>query len=432
MIQKFAAQVFKAIKTDFVKVSAWSAVSTLIRMITGFVSIKVVAQIIGPSGIALVGQFINSITMIGTLGTGCVGQGVTKYIAEHYDEPEKQKRIIVNSVRITLVSTIIMSLLVILFYKYIGASIFKTNQYNSIILLFGVSIGLYSFNTLFISILNGFKAFKKFVIVNVASSIAGLILSIILVLQFGVYGALLNCVVSQSVIIAITLFFIRKEHWFSSIFSFAKTDTQTLKKLGKFTIMALTSVILVPLSQIAVRSYIADHISMDSAGLWEAMNRISGMYLVFITTSISTFYLPRLSELKENFHLKQEIVKTMKIVLPPLALVCLTIFLTRDILIHLLFTQKFEAMRELFALQMVGDFFKMAAWLIAFLFWAKAMLRTFIITEIIFNVSYVLFARIGVDTMGLPGSVYAYALNYTLYFMVVIFIFRKTLVAKNN
>ena len=173
--------------------------------------------------------------MIGTLGTGCVGQGVTKYIAEHYDEPEKQKRIIVNSVRITLVSTIIMSLLVILFYKYIGASIFKTNQYNSIILLFGVSIGLYSFNTLFISILNGFKAFKKFVIVNVASSIAGLILSIILVLQFGVYGALLNCVVSQSVIIAITLFFIRKEHWFSSIFSFAKTDTQTLTLVFKFT-----------------------------------------------------------------------------------------------------------------------------------------------------------------------------------------------------
>ncbi|MBK9381604.1 MAG: oligosaccharide flippase family protein [Chitinophagaceae bacterium] len=80
--------------------------ATAIRMIAGFVSVKIVAKIIGPSGIALVGQFTNFITMIGSLSTGAIGQGVTKYIAENYDTPDEQKKIVVHAVRITIISSL--------------------------------------------------------------------------------------------------------------------------------------------------------------------------------------------------------------------------------------------------------------------------------------------------------------------------------------
>ncbi|RYF23857.1 MAG: hypothetical protein EOO42_06560 [Flavobacteriales bacterium] len=48
-------------RNEFVKVSSWSGFATVIKMLASLISIKVVSNIIGPSGIALVGQFINSI-----------------------------------------------------------------------------------------------------------------------------------------------------------------------------------------------------------------------------------------------------------------------------------------------------------------------------------------------------------------------------------
>jgi PST family polysaccharide transporter len=39
----------------------------------------------------------------------------------------------------------------------------------------------------------------------------------------------------------------------------------------------------------------------------------------------------------------------------------------------------------LFLWQLIGDFFKIAAWILSYLMLAKAMVKTFIVTEIVFN-----------------------------------------------
>jgi O-antigen/teichoic acid export membrane protein len=430
LVQKIISRLLRVAKTDFVKVSAWSALSTGIRMIAGFVSVKIVAKIIGPPGMALVGQFLNAITMISTLGTGCINMGITKYIAEHYDQPDEQNKIISNAARITLFSTLLISFLVIIFNQPIGYYIFKTDKYASLIILFGASISMYSFNMLMVSILNGFKRYKKYVAVNMISSLAALALSVFLVTQFGLYGALLNCIASQSVIILVTLLYVYKEPWFRSLFLSIRIDKDIFKKLGRFTLMILVSATMAPLSQFSVRSYITDTISLNEAGIWEAMNRLSGMYLLVFTTSISTFYLPRLSELKDNALIRHEIFKTAKIVLPLLALACITIYLCRDIAIWALFSSEFNSMRNLFAFQMIGDFLKLASWLIAFLFWAKAMTKEFIITEIVGNISFILLARFFISRFGIEGSAYSYALNSLLYLFFILVIFRKLLFFK--
>ncbi len=396
-------------------------------MIAGFVSIKIVARIIGPSGIALMGQFMNSIAMIGSLSTGAIGQGVTKYIAENYEQPEKQKTIIGHAVRITLYSTILMSLLSIIFYRRIGEFIFRTHEYDSVIVLFALTLCLYSFNMLLISILNGFKLFKKYIVINIVSSLLALAVSVLMVLFFGLYGALLSCVLTQTVVVVVTLVYVYKEPWFSSLFSFSRLERSVLKKLGSFGLMAIVAAVLFPLSQLAVRSYIADHISLDSAGIWEGMNRISTMYLSVITTSIAIFYLPRLSEIKEDLLIKQEVVKTAKIVLPVLLIVCFIIYLGRDLVIWALFSKEFVSMRDLFGMQMAGDFLKIASWLVSFLFWSRAMTWQFIFAEIFGSVSLVILSRILIDQYGLVGSTYAYALNYFIYLVLVVFIFRKIL-----
>jgi len=399
---------------------------------TGFVSIKVAAKLIGPAGIALVGQFMNVITIISSLSTGCIGQGVTKNIAENYDEPERQLQVIKNAARITLICCSIFSIIVPFISRPLSIYIFKTTTYQSIIILFGISISLNAFNLLFISILNGFKTYKKIISINILSNLYSLVISVLLVVFFNLYGALLGCIAGQSIIILVTFYFIRHEFWFQQLFSSVRIEKKIIRELSGFTLMALASSLLVPYAQIPVRNTITNKISLDSAGLWEGMNRISAMYLMFITTSIGIFYLPRLSEIKDNFELKREILKTMKIVLPLLALVSFILYLMRDLIIHLIFSEKFVSMRELFSFQMVGDFFKMSSWLIAYLFFAKAKTKQFIFSEVTANICFVLFSYIGITQFGLKGVVYAYAITYLCYFVLCAYFFRHIFFAKRN
>jgi O-antigen/teichoic acid export membrane protein len=431
-LKKILAKFSRVAKTDFVKVSSWSAISTLVKMVVGFVSTKVAAWTIGTAGMGIVGNFLNSVNIMSMLGTGGIGQGVTKYVAEYYASPEEQKKIIGHAARITLVSTLVVCILVVCFSRQYTYYIFKDYTYTSIVVLFGCSIFLYSFNMLFVYIINGFKEYRKFVRINILSSLLALLVSVILVLNFGLYGALLAAVASQSVIILVTLLFVYKTSWFRDMFRPTSIEWKYVRLLAGFTVMTVVSTIMLQYSQLSIRTYISLHLSPHAAGLWESMNRISAMYLMVVTTSISTFYLPRLAELREDSLLRREIHKTMKIVLPPLLLVCLLIFLARDLIVWILFTPEFYQVRELFAFQMIGDFFKIGSWLIAFLFWAKAMTRTFIITEVLFSLSLMILARVFINQYGLVGSAYAYAVNYLLYTIVIAVIFKKLLFGREK
>jgi PST family polysaccharide transporter len=110
--------------------------------------------------------------------------------------------------------------------------------------------------------------------------------------------------------------------------------------------------------------------------------RISDGYLMLVTMSLSTYYLPKLSSLLSNGELRTEIFQGYKIILPAVLVSCLPIYFCYFI-IGLLYTKDFK---QLFF--SVAKDFKIAAWLIAFLMTAKD--DKFIATEIIFTITCML------------------------------------------
>ena len=81
----------RALKADIVKVFSFTAMSTVVKMLTGLISVKVVASIIGPSGVALVGQLNNFATIAMSLASGGINNGITKYVAEYKEDKERIK-----------------------------------------------------------------------------------------------------------------------------------------------------------------------------------------------------------------------------------------------------------------------------------------------------------------------------------------------------
>ena len=76
-----------------------------------------------------------------------------------------------------------------------------------------------------------------------------------------------------------------------------------------------------PLSQVAVRNDLAAQFGWDYAGYWDAMWRVSTIYLTFVTVTLSLYYLPRLSEIRDPAELRREILGTYRIVVPAVTVI---------------------------------------------------------------------------------------------------------------
>lgn len=427
LINKSLILVKKAFQTDIVKVFSLTAISTLVKMLTGLVSVKVVATIIGPSGIALLGQLNNFATIVMTMASGGINSGITKYVAEYKDSDDKVKDLLSTALRITVWCSLAVGLCMILLHRFLSTLIMLSPEYGYVFIIFGFTVFLYALNMMLTSVLNGYKEFKKYVSVNIVGSLLGLLFTLGFILTLGLRGALISAVTFQSVMFFVTLWMIRKLPWVSWDFFKRHIETDILKKYFRYTVMTLVTAATVPVSQMLLRGYVISEISPIEAGWWEGMNRISNMYLMIITSSFSVYYLPRLSEIQNKRELRSEILRSYKVVVPTLLTGFVLVYLLRYWVVKILFTADFLPMTSLFIWQLLGDFFKICSWLLAFLMIAKSMTRVFVVTEVVFAIIFVVLGFTFMQWNGIIGVTQAYALNYIFYMSCMVLIFRKTL-----
>lgn len=430
LIEKSKRFISKVLKADIVRVFSLTSVATLVKMLTGFVSVKVVASIIGPAGVALVGQLNNFATMVMSFASGGINAGITKYVAEYKEDNSLIAQYLSTALRITGICSLICAVLLIVLHRYISELIMLSPDYGYVFVIFGLTVFMYALNNLLTSVVNGYKEFKKFVNIGIANSILGVAFTIVLVLCWQLEGALISAVTYQSIMLLVTVLMIRKLPWFRWSFFKEKLSRAVASRYFRYTLMTLVSAMTVPVIQMLLRGYVMAEISPVEAGWWEGMNRISAMYLMVITSSFGVYYLPRLSELKNPADIRHEIFKAYKVIVPMLLAGFAVVYFLRFFIIRLVFTPEFMPMQHLFAWQMAGDFFKICSWLLAYQMLAKAMTRLFMATEIIFGLIYLGLGYLFVHLNGIVGLTQAYLVNYILYTITMVIAFRHILLRK--
>lgn len=431
LISKIHSLFLRFIKADIVKVFSLTSISTLVKMMTGFVSVKVVASIIGPAGVALIGQLNNFAYIVMTFATGGINKGITKYVAEYKGEDNIISQYLSTALRILAICAFLCSIILIGFHNYLSELIMLSPDYGYVFIIFGVTVFMYALNELLISIVNGYKEFRRYVKISIANSILGVIFTVSLVLFWHLKGALVAAVSYQSIMLLITIMMVKKLKWFQWKFFKYGLSRVIASRYFRFTLMTLTSSLTVPLVQMILRGYVMAEISPTDAGLWEGMNKISNVYLMVITSSFSVYYLPRLSELKNPNEIRHEIYKAYKAIIPILLVGFIIIYFLRFFIIRLLFTSEFLPMQHLFAWQMGGDTLKICSSLIAHIMLAKAMTFKYVTTEILFSVSYLGLGLFFVRFDGIVGLTQSYFVNYIVYMALMIILFRKYLFPQN-
>ncbi|MFJ7796608.1 O-antigen translocase [Pseudomonas sp. NPDC096950] len=410
-----------------IKTSLLNGIAVLVKMLTLLGINKVLAIYVGPVGYAALGQFQNAIQMITTFASGAINTGVTKYTAEyHYDE-KKQQSVWRSAGTIAISGSLLCSVIILVFSDELANWILKSTAFGGVFRWFAATLVFFTLNTLLLAILNGKKDLIRYVASNIAGSVFAFIVTTALSIFSGLYGALIALAIYQSISFFVTLFICFKAPWFRLTYMFGRIDREVAKNFLKYTAMALTSAVCVPVSHILVRNHLGATLDWEAAGYWEAMWRLSAAYLMLVTTTLSVYYLPKLSELTSQEEVREEIIQGYKFILPCAAVCGLVIYLLRDFIIQVLFTADFLPMRILFAWQIVGDTLKIGSWILAYVMLGKAMFKLFIFSEVFSAVCFYVLTVVLTKYMGLEGVSLAHAINYAIYWVLMMWFVARAL-----
>ncbi|MFB0911096.1 MAG: polysaccharide biosynthesis C-terminal domain-containing protein, partial [Flavobacterium sp.] len=158
--------------------------------------------------------------------------------------------------------------------------------------MLALSLPWYVVSLFLIAVLNGLGSFKKVIWVNSIGNIIGLVVSVVLIVEYKTFGALVAFVITPALLFFVSIYFLNKEISIFKTIKRSSYDFTVLRKLSSYSIMALVSAVLGPFIYLAIRNNIIQTLGVNQAGFWETMTRISNYYMLFVTTILTVYFLP--------------------------------------------------------------------------------------------------------------------------------------------
>ena len=411
---------------NFIKTSFLSGLSTGISLLARLISTKIVAVYLGTNGMFLLGQLKDFLRLGNTISSFGIENGIVKYVAEFEEQKENLSNIIGTSFRINIISAIFVSLVILAFKNQISTFLQIDFDENFYFFLLVTSVISASIHTCFLSIYNGLNRIKLFVIVNIISNIVSAIILVLFVLKMQIIGAFYALVINQILSLIINIIFYAVYKPFLIQWIFKKYINEYFKKLSSFSIMAIVGPVCLIISSFIVRDYLYDKFGADYAGSWEAMWRISAIYLLFLITTFKFYLIPTFSKLND-IELKKEVFKIWKIVVPIIILITTAVYFSKNIIINLLLSNEFILINSIIFFHLIGDIIKINCWVLGNIMISKAKTKSFVFFQIEWSLVFVTLTYIFIEKYGFVGVSISYFVTYIIHFSLLNIYFKKLL-----
>lgn len=400
------------------KASLWTAGSTLIKIGVGLLVIKLLAVSFGPEGVGQAGNFRQLITVLGVLSGAGIFNGITKYVAEYQQQPERLKAVIGTSSTVIILFSTLLAAVFLCFSAPVSQVLFGRQDYQFVIRILAlVQMGI-AYANFFLAILKGYRDAMSNALSIITGSLLGVIAYVVSFQIGGYSGALIGLalVPAMSVFPALMIL-VRKKHIPLNYLKFG-WDNVIAGSLGRFTLMAVITCITMPVAYVIMRNLLADSYGWQAVGIWQGVSTISDAYLQFITASFTVYLLPTLSRLIIKSDIRRELLQSLRFVLLAVTTVSFGIWLFRDLAISLLFSPQFVAMRDLFSWQLIGDILKVGCYVFGYLVIAKASLKLYLLAEVSQFILLIGFSHWLIPLNGALGASQAYMATYISYFVI--------------
>ena len=412
---------------NFLKVGLLFSASTLSKLFAGLLIVKIIAVTVGADGLGRLGQFMSLMSMVTILAGGGISSGIIKYVSEFRQDKKSLDAYLGAASFVTVLASLLVGAGLYLAAELISGWLFKTGEYAGVIRVLALVQFFIALANLLTGLVNGHQRVKAFAVITVASVLVGATGVAAACFHYGMKGAMFGLMWMAACPVLFLLPWYRfglKFEWRQLV---PKWEQHKVRQFARFSLMLLVSVLTMQMAQVIVRHIIESNNNWTQVGYWQAVSKISDAYLQFITVVLANYYLPRLAELKRRSEIKKEVRLAYQMAMPVLFLMGSLVFICRDWIILLLFSREFSPMKEFFTFQLLGDCFKIAAYIGGYVAVAKAFTRVYILAEVVQSVMLIFFCTLFVGRFGAVGATYAYCLNYVVYFLIVNYVLRRYL-----
>ena len=397
------------------------------QIIISIVRSKIVALLIGPTGVGIVGLFSSGTSLIQSLTQLGLSQSAVKDVAEAHSSGNQARvnRIVTVLRRLVWLTGLFGMICVIALSPVLSKTSFGDNNYIlsfillSVILLFNQLSGGQNV------ILQGTRRLNYLAQASVWGSLIGLLICVPLYYWLGVKGIVPNLILGSLVTMLLSWFFSRKVPYEPVPISF-KEVLQEGGQMLKMGLAMSVSGILVALSAYILRSVISHRGGIDQVGMFQAGFAIMTTYVGMVFSAMGTDYYPRLSAVnKDNERCKIIMNQQAEIgvlIIAPMILACIVYV---PLIVRILYSTKFLEANDYIIWAASGMLFKMASWAISFIFIAKGESKLFIINETAVNIYSLGLQILGYMLWDLTGIGIGYALTFFIYFIQVYLISYK-------
>ena len=411
---------------NFIKTSFLSGLSTAISLIARLISTKIVAVYLGTNGMFLMGQLKDFLRLGNTISSFGIENGIIKYTSEFEKQEIELKGIVGTSFKINFFSALIVSGLILVFKEKVSDFLQINFNQNFYFLILICSVISASIHTCFLSIYNGLKKIELYVLINIFSNILSAIVIILLVLEMEIIGAFYALALNQILSLLINVMFYIYYRPFKIKWILESFITENLKKLSKFSVMAIAGPTCLIVSTFIIRDHIYNEFGSDYAGSWEAMWRISAIYLLFLITTFKFYLIPTFSKVNDE-KLKQEVFKIWKVTIPIIILITIGVYLTKNIIIDILLSKEFVLINAIIFFHLLGDVIKINCWVLGNIMISKADTKSFVLFQIEWSVIFIILSYLFIDMYGFVGVSISYFITYIIHFTLLNLYYRKLL-----
>lgn len=384
---------------------------------------KVVAILLGPAGIGVLGVLNVTVNFIGNITNFGLGTSAIQEIAEANEKDQRKLLIEKYNVLNKLVwyTGGLGMIISIGFSPLLSKLTFGNDHYTYAFAWLSISLLFNQLTSGKLVVLQALRKLKLLAKANLLGSISGLIIAFPLFYYFRNDGIVFSIIVYSIVSYFSAWYFTKSIPMQPLQISFNDTLIKGKKMLSLGFVLGISGLVTV-FSNYLINIFIVKFGNVEQLGLYTAGIAITTNYTGLIFTAIATDYHPRLAALANNNLVKRAVNQQAEIALLILTPLILIFLVYGDFCIQLLYSKDFLSIKHMINFVLLGTFFKLFSWAISFTFVARGKVKLFFWNELIANVYVFVFGILGYYFFGLIGLGYSFLISYILYSIQVYYL----------
>jgi PST family polysaccharide transporter len=344
-----------------------------INYVISLARIKIVAILLGPSGIGLIGLYQSTIGLVGTLsGMGIGSSGVREVASAHGTGSTARMATAAKTLRrLSMATGVLGCLLTIALASPLSRWTFGTEDYAFHMALLGVTVLLAAIHSGQAALLQGTRRIKELAAITVISAAVSTTIAIAVYAVFGVEGIVPVLIATAAINLMLSWWAARRIAVPEIALRWSET-WQNGKALLELGLAFMWGALLAAAVALILRSVIVRELGLGAAGIYTSAWGLSGMFASFVLGAMGTDFYPRLTaaahdDAEVNRLVNEQIEIGVLLALP--GLVATQAF--APLVMRLFYSSEFLAGAELLQWFVLGVMLQVVAWPLGFIQRAK-------------------------------------------------------------